>query len=193
MSRPNDYLLVLPEDWLRIDLMPGGREPAIARLVDRQFRGIDNAPHLKRQARDSLLRTAQNAYGNGGIEMYVSLQTAAGFPLSASLVVTLVPPHQNEAVSVSLKRLARSLSENGAAVTITNFASGPAVRVQRRTQPSSESNSGYRSRVTSLDIHLPVPDSGAYLILSFSTPLAPLADAMVGLFDTIAGTLRWIP
>ena len=193
MSRPNDYLLVVPEGWFRIDLMPGDREPAIARLVDLQFSGIDNAPHLKRQARDSLLRTAQNAYGNGGIEMYVSLQTAAGFPLAASLVVTLTPPHENDAVSVPPERLAQSLAGNGAEVTVITFTGGPAVRVRRRTEPSSESRSGYRSLVTNLEIHTPVPDSSAYLILSFSTPLAPLADAMVGLFDTIAGTLRWIP
>jgi len=31
------------------------------------------------------------------------------------------------------------------------------------------------------------------LLLSFSTPLAPLADALVGMFDAIAATLRWIP
>jgi hypothetical protein len=29
-------------------------------------------------------------------------------------------------------------------------------------------------------------------MLSFSTPLDELADAMVGLFDSIAGTLRWL-
>lgn len=44
-----------------------------------------------------------------------------------------------------------------------------------------------------LDIHVAVPESGAYLILSFSTPLDQLADAMVDLFDSIANTLRWIP
>jgi hypothetical protein len=45
--------------------------------------------------------------------------------------------------------------------------------------------------VTSLDLHVPVPDSSAWLLLSFSTPLAPLADALVGMFDAVAGTLRW--
>ena len=33
----------------------------------------------------------------------------------------------------------------------------------------------------------------AYLLLSFSTPLAPLAGALTGMFDAIASTLRWIP
>jgi hypothetical protein len=29
------------------------------------------------------------------------------------------------------------------------------------------------------------------LLLSFSTPMDPIADAMVALFDAIAGSLRW--
>jgi hypothetical protein len=192
MSRPSDYRLILPENWHRIDLEPGAREPGIARLTDRQFRGIDNAPHLKRQARDELLKTARNAYGNGGIEMYVSLQTAAGFPLSASLIVTLTPPHEDD-VNVSPQRLAESLSGNDAQVTLASLPAGPAVRVRRRTAPGENGGAGYRPTVTNLAIHIPVPGSGAYLILSFSTPLDPLADAMTGLFDAIAGTLRWIP
>lgn len=66
-------------------------------------------------------------------------------------------------------------------VTLTDMAAGRAVRVRRL------------SEVTTLDVHVPVPDSGAYLMLSFSTPLTALADAMVGLFDSIARTLRWVP
>jgi len=193
MSRPSDYRLILPENWHRIDLEPGACEPGIARLTDRQFRGIDNAPHLKRQARDELLKAARNAYGNGGIEMYLSLQTAAGFPLSASLIVTLTPPHEDGDVNVSPQRLAESMSGDDAQVTLASLPAGPAVRVRRRTAPGENGGTGYRSAVTNLDIHVPVPGSGAYLILSFSTPLDLLADAMAGLFDAIAGTLRWIP
>jgi hypothetical protein len=36
-------------------------------------------------------------------------------------------------------------------------------------------------------------ERSVYLILSFSTPLNVLADAMIILFDSIASTLRWIP
>ena len=63
---------------------------------------------------------------------------------------------------------------------MAEYPAGQAVRVRRR------------AKVTSLDIHFPVPDSGAYLMLSFATPLDELADAMVGLFDSIASTLRWL-
>jgi hypothetical protein len=187
MSRPGDYRLIVPEDWFRIDLEPGTREPAIVRLVDRQFRGTDNIPRLKRQAREQFLHTAQNAYLNGGIELYISLQRAAGFPLSASLVVTLTPPHEDDRVTVTLERLAETLANDGE-VTFADLPAGKAVRV-RRDPPGRQE----QPPITNLDIYVPVPESSAYLMLSFSTPLGPLADAMAGLFDSIAATLRWIP
>jgi len=186
-GRPRDYQLIVPDGWFRIGLEPGVREKAVIALVDRQFHGVDNAPQVKAEARQTLLATAQNAFGNGGIELYVSLQTAAGFPLSAALVVTLAPPPQHPEAIVTPDRLARTVAGDGRNVSLVDVSlvelpAGQAVRVRGGDPP-----------VTTLDVHVPVPGSGAYLLLSFSTPLAPLADALVGMFDAIAATLRWIP
>jgi len=38
---------------------------------------------------------------------------------------------------------------------------------------------------------LPVPGGAQLLLLSFSTVVDPIADAMVALFDSMAGSLRW--
>jgi hypothetical protein len=45
--------------------------------------------------------------------------------------------------------------------------------------------------VTSVDWHIPVPGAEAYLLLSFSTPLDPVADLMADLFDAVAHSLTW--
>jgi hypothetical protein len=83
---------------------------------------------------------------------------------------------------VTPARLADTLGRDDRQVTLVDLPAGQAVRVRSEDLPN-----------TNLDIHVPVPGSSAYLLLSFSTPLAPLADALVGMFDAIAGTLRWIP
>jgi hypothetical protein len=42
-----------------------------------------------------------------------------------------------------------------------------------------------------VDYYLPIPHSQAFLLLSFSTPLEAIAEAMVGLFDAVAASFTW--
>jgi hypothetical protein len=160
------YRLTVPAGWFRVDLRPGTRQPAMDRLAGEEVY-------------QELQRVMGHARDNGGVEMYISPQTATGFPLPAALVVTLTPPHDEARAVVIPKRLADTLAGEGAEVSVTDLPVGQAVRVRRRAS------------MTSLDIHVPGPDSGGYLMLSFSTPLDELADAMVVMFDSIASTLTW--
>ena len=164
----DDYRLTVPAGWFRVGLRPGAGQPALDWLAGEEIY-------------QELQRIMGHARDNGGVDMYISPQTAAGFPLPAALVVTLTPPHGEARAVVSPKRLADTLAGEGAEVSVTGLAAGQAVRVRRRAS------------MTSLDIHVPGPADGGYLMLSFSTPIDELADAMVALFDSIASTLTWPP
>ncbi|MBC9731532.1 hypothetical protein [Streptomyces sp. TRM68367] len=94
---PDDYRLLLPEGWFRISLDPEQRDKSIDALVQRQFHGIDNVPHLKEGLRKDLRRRATKAYRSGGIELYLSLQEVGPFTIPASLLVTLAPLRHPEA------------------------------------------------------------------------------------------------
>jgi hypothetical protein len=177
------YRLVVPDGWYPIDLEPGQRERSVAALVKRQFAGIDNAPHLKAQARQQLLAQTQAARAAGGLEMFLSLQQVAGIPLAASLVIFLVPPPGTQVVSAA--DLARSLTGYERQVTVVDLPAGQAVRVLRRTG----SEDGPAS--ATLEVFVPVPHNGEWILLSFATPLGPLAPALTKLFDAICTTLRW--
>ncbi|MFJ5289682.1 hypothetical protein [Streptomyces sp. NPDC088348] len=191
-AAPADYRLLLPDGWFRIALEPDERDSSVAALVERQFEGVDNAPHLKAELRKDLLRRAAKAYRNGGIELYLSLQQAGPFTVPASLLVTLAPLKHRE--PLPLDALARSLAENGPAgqeVGIGELTSGPAVRVRKQVEQAGDGSGGAAHFSTSVEYHLPVPGAAAFLLLDFSTPLEPLADAMAGLFDAIADSLCW--
>ena len=70
-------------------------------------------------------------------------------------------------------------------------AAGRATR-RRRTERSKESRKlGSTFPDTIVEYFVPVPGRAELLLLTFSTPLEPLADEMVELFDAVAGTLRW--
>jgi hypothetical protein len=67
-----------------------------------------------------------------------------------------------------------------------------AARVRRRDPVTdTEGLSTGKLAVTRLQVYVPVPNTTEMLLLSFSTPIDPIADAMVALFDAIAGSLRW--
>ena len=177
------YRLVVPDGWVAVDLEPGRRERSVAALVKRQFAGTDNAPHLKAQARQQLLAQTQAAQAAGGLEMFLSLQQAAGVPLAASLVIFLVPSSGTHMVTA--QDLARSLTSDRRQATVVNLLAGQAVRALGRPSSPDEQESA------TLEVFVPVPHNGEWLLLSFATPLSPLVPALTKLFDAICTTLRW--
>ena len=177
------YRLAVPDGWFAVDLEPGRMERSVAALVKRQFAGIDNAPHLKAQARQQLLAQTQAAQAAGGLEMFLSLQQVAGVPLPASLVIFLVPPPGTQ--TATAKELASSLAGGKRQVTVVDLPAGQAVRALGHSPSTDESASA------TLEVFVPVPHNGEWLLLSFATPLGPLAPALTKLFDAICTTLRW--
>jgi hypothetical protein len=189
------YRLVVPDEWFVIDLEPGRRERSVAALVERQFAGMDNAPHLKAQARQETLAKAEAAYAAGGLEMFLSLQQIAGIPVAASLVTFVVPPPPPPPVAaaatgaatgaVTAGELAATLAGDEGQVTVVDLPAGTSVRMLRRAGSDGDEASA------TLEVFAPVPDSGSWLLLSFAAPIGPLAPALTKLFDAISMTLRW--
>lgn len=203
---PSDYQLLLPEGWFRVLLEPQERVRSIDALVARQFAGIDDAPHVRRQLRQELLKRASEAFDDGGLELYLSLQHAGPLSIPASLLVTLGRPPEGGALP-SLEALASRMAADAKAqeeLSLVDIAAGQALRLRSRTDPagsrpgaSTGDGAGERGDETyalpsvTLDYQVRVPGADAYLLLAFSTPLVPIADAMVELFDAIAGSLSW--
>ncbi|MGW7277531.1 hypothetical protein ACWGIV_04330 [Streptomyces sp. NPDC054844] len=188
---PSDYVLTLPEGWFRIPLDPEELDASVDALVERQFKGVDDAPQLKRQVRRDLVKRARKTFRNGGIEFYLSLEMGGPVPVPASLVVSLVPPGQN---ALGSRELAVSLAASGPLgqeVSILERPTGDIIRTRVRSEPEPDDPTGNTLPVTSAGYYVSVPRSSAILLLSFSTPLDPIADAMVELFDAIAGSLTW--
>ena len=177
------YRLAVPQEWFVIDLEPGRRERSVAALVERQFAGVDNAPHLKAHARQETLAKAEAAYAAGGLEMFMSMQQIAGIPIAASLVIFAVPPSATGVVAP--EDLAAKLAGEERRVTVVDLPAGRSVRMLRRSGSDDEAASA------TLEVFAPVPGSGSWLLLSFAAPIGPLVPAMTRLFDAICMTLRW--
>ncbi|MET8178500.1 hypothetical protein [Streptomyces sp. NPDC005336] len=190
-SVPSDYTLIVPDGWFQLKLDPEVRDQGIIALADLQFRGIDNAPHLKEQFMRQLQKKAKESYKVGGIELYLSILTVGPLPLASSLLVAMPPPGMN-AGSATPHHMASLLTKKGSDARVVELpAAGLAVREFRKEKPSPEEQLGNTLPTATVMYHVPIPASSAWLAMTFSTPMDPLADPMVELFDTVAGTLQW--
>jgi len=121
----------------------------------------------------------------------ISVAESHGVPIAASCLITYL---DQDGTKIPLDGLLMDLAARGGEVTGTEIAGGPA-RHQYEVLPPDGSLPGGQepvsTRVTMVDFFLPLPGQPGLLVLSFSTPVEPLADALVMLFDAIAESLRW--
>ncbi|MGV9454944.1 hypothetical protein [Streptomyces sp. NPDC003635] len=185
-TRAPVFGLITPEDWYRIPLQPRERmEASVAALIKRQFAGVDDQPVLRRKAEEQLLGAAEAGVEQGGVVLYLSFLEAGGIPLSASLLVCRLFEKFDSLDAVV------ALAGSGEVEPVKLPAAGVAARLLRRERPKQSRKLGTEFDDTIVEYFVPVPERDEVLLLTFSTPLEPIADAMVGLFDAVAGTLRW--
>lgn len=177
-SHPRDFAVLLPPGWARIPL--DGREAARAAALAAS-KAASLAEPERSAVRDKLTRifrrALRDARSAGGIDVLLSLAERDGIPLAASCLISYLDRGQE----VPLDMLAAELSATAGDVSRTEVAGGPAVR--RRYAEDG---------VTKVDYFLPLPGRPTgFLVMAFGTPVQPLADALVTLFDAIALSLRW--
>jgi hypothetical protein len=106
----------------------------------------------------------------------LSLGQRNGIPLAASCLVSYV----EQGDMVPMEQLLAEVARDGGDVSSVEITRIPAVRRRYMEGP-----------VTMVDYLMPVPRKKGLLTLAFATPLEPLADPLVLLFDAIAESLRW--
>jgi hypothetical protein len=181
--------LVVPEDWWRLPLTDeAALRRAVDTMVDRRFRGVDDQPLLRRDTAQALLDRAHRARAGGGVDMYLTADLVDGLPLALSLVVSLVPLPPG---FVSLPALAREMEDDDTRPALVELSVGPAVRRQRiAAVDASELGAPRDQEMLQVDYTLLGPED-SLLLLTFSSPLVAVADALAELFEAVANTVRW--
>lgn len=191
-SPPKDYNVIVPDGWFQLPLDPDDRDRGIVLLAERTFRGVDNAPHLKQQFMRDLQRKAKDAYSVGGTELYLSTLSVGSVPLASSLLISVPAPDEwplcSDADEMAEHLAGQGIGEVG---VVELEAAGKAVRQRQRQSAEPKAQLGNTLPTTTLTYYVPIPATTRWLMLNFSTPVDPLADQMVELFDVIAATLHW--
>lgn len=202
MAAVADVRIVLPEHWWVIPLQPReARERSVERLVERQFAGIDNQPQLRRDAHKQLSTYAETAADAGGRLLALSLLEVAEVPVPASLVLHWIDlPSDPDRIAgdggmlldLQAQIQPRPADDFEPGFTL-DLARIPAGNVLRRVYEGAAELEGAEP-VPSLvaDYWLERPDGTGLVQLAFATPLVPMREAMLELFDAIASALHWV-
>jgi hypothetical protein len=186
----SSYRLLLPPGWVRVPALPALARREVRRLVRARFSGLppDTLAQLRHEIERTLLSTVRDAADNGASDLLLLVDDVAGMPVSASCVVYPVLAN-DDTPELPLRDIAQVFGSDGDAVELVPLAGGQAVRV-RRDVPGSTGEAEAPPAVV-LTYVVPVPDTRDQLVLAFSTSALPLADALCGLFDSMAATLQW--
>jgi hypothetical protein len=186
---PRHLSFVTPSTWWRIPLPdPDARRRSVEALVKRQFAALDDQLLLRRSASDEIAAAAEAAAANSGLEMYMSTELIGGVPLGISLVVTWIPAAETTG---GLPALAAQFGENGDETTVLELPVGRVVRRRRTARPPEADRLGAVDDSVLVDFLVPSPADDGFILLSFSTPLLPLAEPLAELFEAVASTAQW--
>jgi hypothetical protein len=201
---PAGYDLLLPPGWSRVPLNRPGARRFVRRMVEVRAgdQPRDTVTPVRVALERELLSVVDRAVDAGAVDLFMVAEQRHGKPVAATLTVTYVPiPGCAGASDLDLTELAVRLRDPGTETGVTTLACGPAVRTVRvlagpsvpDALPADSPGAGQESLdVVVVDYVVPVPYSaGTQMLLTFSSPNLVVQDAMVGLFDAIASTLRW--
>ena len=193
---PYDFRLALPATWIRLDLNPRSRKDNIDKLVRERLAAEPNAKKYWRAVASLLDQVAVQAVDSGAVRAWLYTDRIGDKPLSATLLVSIAPFNSHREGMAPVDLISERLSRHGAAggrsssTSIVDLPTGLGVRFRRRL-PVDIPGAGKSVEAETVQYWVPVPGVDAVLVLSFSSPILPLAESFVELFDAIAGTLQW--
>lgn len=195
------FSMTIPGDWtvLPLDPNPTTRDKRIAGLVNREFGKDDKNATLRRQKIVRLRRAAADATQNGGFFGAFHGRFIDDVPLAASVVVSMMPQLRGPDHEVLpnpemiAAALAKGTDKNDVLEhSVVELIVGQAARIRLRGGSGVHGEDGREVVGESVHFYVPLSEVDKTLVFVFSTPLLPLADAYVELFDLMAVTGRWI-
>ncbi|MFD5023995.1 hypothetical protein [Streptomyces sp. NPDC058373] len=173
---PDDFRLLVPRDWFRIDLCQDRWRPQLKLYADRRAAEHRMSSATRAELWKALRNVTEAGVARGALEIYLRADTAESAVTPVSLLVSLMAT--GELPADGADSLADLLAERHPAATVTRppHPAGPAVLV---------------TTAESLDLYVEIPARRGFLHLSFRIPVSGTGSPMGELCRAIGGSLRW--
>ncbi|KTR41073.1 MULTISPECIES: hypothetical protein [Curtobacterium] len=205
------FLMAVPPGWTRFPARPEDRDhldtviEAVVRDAVPDDLPRDRAAPFRDRARQQLRSTVSQAGENGAIAVYLPTRSVDGFMPPVSLIESEVDDESEDTPEVVVGRLladagqlGRGVSDDPASQGVREVDGALAARIEEthRRVRVLEGLPDLDDRQVTYTIDAP-HRPGVWVVLSYSVVSDPEADqrvvdALVQLFDTLVGTLRWV-
>lgn len=189
------FAISVPTTWYELELRPGLRDDAIRRLVEERTRGNDEMWAERHAIRKLLVEQATDAWAAGAVYAAgFSLPTEEG-PVTGSLTITLVEDLAAEAglgLEERFRQVARPpdpLAPYAESTVVELPTVGRCARsagIQDSPLPGGQGSLRNVFMITAA----PLPAHRRTFLVAASSPVLPLAEALLDLFDAVTGTFR---
>jgi hypothetical protein len=195
---------VLPGRWwtLKTEGSESQMVAAIKAEVERTVGREDSRASLRRALRTQLLDAAHEARRLGADRLYLAEEITDGVPFPASLTVIKadVPPCVEEGTAERVAALA-GLLPSTVVPEVCDFVDHAMVRTvvvsessgtgQDAGQDPESGSDRQEVPILKVDYLLAAPVTGEVIVFAFGTPLVPMQDNVIELFDAILGTVSF--
>jgi hypothetical protein len=193
------FSLRVPQGWLELEVHPDRRLSALQRQLDQQVRDVPELREHRTTLRRLLREQAEQAWASGAAYCASMVEPTEDGPITASVVVLVVPgplgfadddPERLAALAAPLPGVPRTGADDPwrEVVEVEVDGAGPAVRASG-VEDVELPEAAATLRVVLMQTLVPLP-LGRTLVLACSSPVLPLAEDLLDLFDAVSDTLQ---
>ena len=182
--------MVLPDSWWRIPLRDKGvRESSVAELVDRRLGPSDERATDRRRLRADLGAVAEQSAELGGSLLVVITMEVADIPVTGTMVVYEIARDGHDLRAAPMAAEARVtvpadlLGVDGALAHVVRSVTASDIH---RTGPDGQP----LLPELRLDYWVDLHGLGTLLYIVITSPLVPLREGLVPVFDAVVASLR---
>ena len=190
--------ILVPDSWFEVDLHPDTRNNSINDLVTQRLREVPELYEHRAALSKALRSAARSAYAAGAVYCGTMVQGLGDAVLTATLTVSLVEAPDDQSGAETIARQLTAIPRAGADQPWREVVSAELPHVGRvpRTQGVEDvvmpEGSGW-IRTVLMQTFVPVPGApgNRVALITASSPILPLADELLDLFDAVTSTFRF--
>lgn len=192
------FVLEVPISWFEVDVHPDTRNASIQQLVTQRLREVPELFEHRAGITRALRSAARTAYSSGAVYCGTMVQGVDEAMITATVTVTLVdaPDDKNgvETIAQQLTPIPRSGPDNTwrDVVYIELPGVGRVPRTQGLEDVTLPEGTGWiRTVLMQTFVPLPGPGNTRVAVITGSSPILPLEEVLLDLFDAVTSTFRF--